>query len=407
MMKKVYNIVLVITLMMMIIAFLYTGIMLNEKGIYNSVNKIILPHYNDERVIKYEYMIEDIDDDWIECINYEINADNLPSGKHKVIIRIQNEDGTYDACMESNIIVERPFWRSKYAYILYISIVIGLIIYNKKKVNYLDKIIKNKTKALESETEKNSKLLNKLLESEKMRNCYFVNMSHELRTPINVISSTCQLVSELNHNENGIEKEKLDHYMKVCRKNSNNLLEIINDIIDMAKMKNNSFPLNIENHDIVSIVEDSALTLKDYVEKKGIEMIIDPDIEEKLVECDKRQIERCIVNLVGNAFKFTSPGGYIKVFVNDLDDKVQIKVSDNGKGIAKENHESIFNRFTQVCYNNNTHKGSGLGLTITKQIIDNHNGTISVESEIGKGSSFIITLPVKHNTFDKKDDIAV
>ena len=251
----------------------------------------------------------------------------------------------------------------------------------------------------------NNSFLKKRREIDQNKNCYFINLSHELRTPINVISSTCQLVIELNNNPNGIDRDKLNYYMNMCRKNSSNLLEIVNNIIDIAKMKNNRYPMNINTYNIVSVVEDSALTLKDYVQIKGIEMIIEPDVEEMYIECDKKQIQRCIVNLVGNAIKFTSPGGFIKIFLRDYGEKVQIEVKDSGKGIAKENHEFIFDRFSQV-HNNNSYdsNGSGLGLTITKQIIENHHGSITVESELGKGSSFIINLPAKCIKNQNKDN---
>ena len=104
----------------------------------------------------------------------------------------------------------------------------------------------------------------------------------------------------------------------------------------------------------------------------------------------------CIINIVGNAFKFTNAGGFIKVEIKDLIHSVKIEISDNGIGIDKKYHELIFNRFNQVVDPTaEIKKGSGLGLTITKKIIDLHNGDIYVESESGKGSKFIIILPVK------------
>ena len=132
-----------------------------------------------------------------------------------------------------------------------------------------------------------------------------------------------------------------------------------------------------------------------YIEEKGLEFIFDTDVEEKTVRCDKTEIERCIINLVGNAVKFTSEGGLIEVTIKDLDDKVKIIVKDNGIGISEENQKIIFDRFNQVVDESSEQKGgSGLGLTITKQFITLHNGEIYVESEVGVGSEFIIILPV-------------
>ena len=241
--------------------------------------------------------------------------------------------------------------------------------------------------------EKNDKLLKKVIELEKRKNNYFVNLSHELRTPLNVISSTEQLVTELNKSKDGIGKSKLNGCMQVVRRNTKRLLNLINNIIDTAKIESGSYQLNIREHDIVYIVEEATLSLKDYIERKGIELIIDPEMEEKIIKCDEHEIERCIVNLVSNAAKFTPEGGTIEVTIEDLDEKVKIIVKDTGIGIDKKYHDSIFNRFNQVIDQGTESKGgSGLGLTITKQIIDMHGGQISVESELGKGCKFIIIL---------------
>ena len=231
---------------------------------------------------------------------------------------------------------------------------------------------------------------------EKRKNSYLINLSHELRTPLNVIYSTEQLIKELNKNEEGIGREKLDHYMSIIKNNTKRLLKIINDLIDSSKIEHGSYNINIEEIDIVYVVEEAALSMKEYIGAKDIELIVDPEIEEKIIEADKSEIERCIVNIVGNAYKFTEPGGVIKVVIIDLGDSVRIEISDTGIGIDKKYHDLIFNRFNQVIDpSSEVKKGSGLGLTITKKIIDLHNGDIYVKSIPGQGSKFIIVLPVK------------
>ena len=142
-------------------------------------------------------------------------------------------------------------------------------------------------------------------------------------------------------------------------------------------------------------MEETALSLKDYIESKDIELIIDTDVEEKYIMCDRMEIERCIINLVGNSIKFTPAGGQIEVLIYDLATKVKIVVKDTGIGISEENQKYIFDRFNQVIdAESETKGGSGLGLTIVKQLIELHGGTIEVKSELNKGSEFIITLPV-------------
>ena len=136
--------------------------------------------------------------------------------------------------------------------------------------------------------------------------------------------------------------------------------------------------------------------MKEYIESKGIELIIDPSIEEKIIECDVNEIEKCIINLIANAVKFTPNGGKIEIKIDDLGKMVKIAVKDTGRGIDKSHHKAIFDRFGQA-YNNASeiHGGSGLGLTLTRQLVNLHGGSITVESEVGKGSTFIILLPDK------------
>lgn len=298
--------------------------------------------------------------------------------------------------------INLPFWKSTEAIVLYallIIVIVSIAIYvNTNRVNILDEMVSRRTRELNEEMEKNTELLNKVIDLEKRKNAYLVNISHELRTPLNVLHSIQQLIRELNKSEEGISKEKLDDYMIISEKNINRLLKIINDLIDTSKVEHGNYNINVKENDIVYIVEEAALSLKEYIESRNIELIIDPEIEEKIIECDSNEIERCIINLVSNAAKFTHSGGTIWISVKEVKDKVKIEVSDTGIGIEEKNLEYIFDKFNQIIDPNCEVKGgSGLGLTITKNIVKLHNGEIYVESEINKGSKFTIILPVKHN----------
>lgn len=298
--------------------------------------------------------------------------------------------------------INLPFWKSTEAIVLYVLLIIVIVsiaIYvNTNRVNTLDEMVSRKTRELNEEMEKNTELLNKVIDLEKRKNAYLVNISHELRTPLNVLHSIQQLIRELNKSSEGISKEKLDDYMIISEKNINRLLKIINDLIDTSKVEHGNYNINVKENDIVYIVEEAALSLKEYIESRNIELIIDPEIEEKIIECDSNEIERCIINLVSNAAKFTHSGGTILISVKEVKDKVKIEVSDTGIGIEEKNLEYIFDKFNQIIDPNCEVKGgSGLGLTITKNIVKLHNGEIYVESEINKGSKFTIILPVKHN----------
>lgn len=360
----------------------------------NTINiSVFISNYKNTKNIQYMYKLEGVSDSWDISRSNNINYSDLAPGTYTLKIKARSYSGKVSDESAVKFIIKLPIWKSKAAILIYL-IIITIVIYRTiNSVKRLDNLVKNKTLQLTKEMEKNDKLLKKVIELEKRKNNYFVNLSHELRTPLNVISSTEQLVTELNKSKDGIGKSKLNGCMQVVRRNTKRLLNLINNIIDTAKIESGSYQLNIREHDIVYIVEEATLSLKDYIERKGIELIIDPEMEEKIIKCDEHEIERCIVNLVSNAAKFTPEGGTIEVTIEDLDEKVKIIVKDTGIGIDKKYHDSIFNRFNQVIDQGSEFKGgSGLGLTITKQIIDMHGGQISVESELGKGCKFIIIL---------------
>lgn len=360
----------------------------------NTINiSVFISNYKNTKNIQYMYKLEGVSDSWDISRSNNINYSDLAPGTYTLKIKARSYSGKVSDESAVKFIIKLPIWKSKAAILIYL-IIITIVIYRTiNSVKRLDNLVKNKTLQLTKEMEKNDKLLKKVIELEKRKNNYFVNLSHELRTSLNVISSTEQLVTELNKSKDGIGKSKLNGCMQVVRRNTKRLLNLINNIIDTAKIESGSYQLNIREHDIVYIVEEATLSLKDYIERKGIELIIDPEMEEKIIKCDEHEIERCIVNLVSNAAKFTPEGGTIEVTIEDLDEKVKIIVKDTGIGIDKKYHDSIFNRFNQVIDQGAESKGgSGLGLTITKQIIDMHGGQISVESELGKGCKFIIIL---------------
>ncbi|MBC5995526.1 histidine kinase [Romboutsia ilealis] len=353
--------------------------------------------YKNLNGVQYYYMLEGSDENWNISHNNEIIYGNLSPGNYTFKVKALNYNGVMSPENKISFTIKPPFWKSNLAIYIYIIIFLIAIYFNRSKVKRLDKLVEKRTEELVYEMNKNKKLFNKLIKLEVSKNNYFVNLSHELRTPLNVLNGTSQLIKDFNK-KGEIEPNKLDYYMDIMTRNCNRLLNIINNIIDTSKLQSDNYIITKKNEDIVYIVEETILGLKDYIESKGIEFTIDTMVEEKVIECDKYEIERCIVNLIGNAVKFTPKGGKIDVLINDLDSAVEIRIKDTGIGISKENQLTIFNKFNQVLDSNSESKGgSGLGLTITKHLIELHNGQISVKSKLGEGSEFIIILPTNSN----------
>lgn len=357
--------------------------------------KYFLTDYRKNNNIQYYYKLEGADEDWVLVQNNEAIFGDLKPGKYKFRIKCRNNSGIMSEENSVSFTIKQPIWRSNMAIILYIFIIIMIIYNNINKMKKLDKLVNIRTKELNDEMEKNKILFDKVIAAERSKNNYFINLSHELRTPLNVINSIEQLIRSFCNSEKDLTKSKLEDYMDIMKNNTDRLLNLINNIIDTSKIENGKYKLNKDSHDIVYVVEEATLSLKESIESSGISLIFDTDIEEKIINCDRYDIERCIINLVSNAQKFTPKGGSISVNIEDLHKYVKITVEDTGSGIEKKYHNIIFDRFNQIVDEHGENKGgSGLGLTITKHIIDLHGGTIYVESEKNEGAKFIIILPI-------------
>lgn len=357
--------------------------------------KFFTPVYSSNKNISYEYeLIGSNSSKATTKENYVIYNDLLP-GKYTFKVRAVDSRGDISDSETIEFSIKYPFWMSPIACFIYLVIAILFIINNKYKLKYLDRLVKLRTKELEEQMIKNEELYNNNIKIEENKNKYLVNLSHELRTPLNVISSTNQLLLELSKKDN-IKSDKLAYYIDISERNCNRLLNLVNNILDNTKLQSKMYTLNLKEVDIIYLVEETSLTLTDYIKSKSIELIIDPEVEEKIILCDDYEIERCIVNLVSNAAKFTPEGGNITITIKDLDDKVMISVLDTGVGIEEKYHKTIFDRFNQVD-NDESKGGSGLGLSITSKIVELHKGEIYVESKVGEGSNFVIILPVDPN----------
>jgi len=253
-----------------------------------------------------------------------------------------------------------------------------------------------KERLLEEENEKNKELLNETILSENLKTEFFSNLSHELRTPLNVILSALQLFDTFTSDSDVIDKErKFKKYSNIMKQNCYRQLRLVNNMIDITKLDAGFFELNLQNCNIVNVVESVTLSVSEYIRAKSIELIFDTDIEECIISCDPEKIERVILNLLSNSIKFTKPGGSMTVNIYDKGENIIISIKDTGIGIPNDKLDIIFDRFRQVDRSlARKQEGSGIGLSIVKSLVELHGGKISVLSEYGKGTEFIIAFPV-------------
>lgn len=263
---------------------------------------------------------------------------------------------------------------------------------------------RKKTQELEKSVYLQKLLIDRALETDKMKTEFFTNMSHELRTPLNVILSTLQLLTGYLENNTVIENSRMVRHFNVMNQNGRRLLKLINNLIDITKIDSGYMKLYLCNCNIVKVVEDTTLSVTQFIESKSVSLVFDTAIEELIMACDPEKIERILLNLLSNAAKFTDPGGSIYVNVLSNENNVIISVKDTGIGIPEDKQETVFKRFSQVDRTlSRNYEGSGIGLAIVKSLVEMHGGSIRLESKYGHGSNFIIQLPVRiwENVEDK------
>ena len=254
---------------------------------------------------------------------------------------------------------------------------------------------KKADEAIQAMMEENGILLQKAIESEKSKTEFFTNISHEFKTPLNVILGIIQLFNLQMDSKKSVDSDSYNKYIQMMRQNCYRLLRLINNLLDITKIDSGYLELNFKNHNIINIIEDVTLSVAEYAKNKGISIIFDTEVEEKVMCCDEEKIERIILNLLSNAIKYNKDTGNIYVNIYDENENILISVKDTGIGIPEDKLGEVFERFKQVDTSlHRINEGSGIGLALVKSIVEKHGGEISVSSVYGDGTEFIVKLPV-------------
>ncbi|MBI4589172.1 MAG: GAF domain-containing protein, partial [Candidatus Rokubacteria bacterium] len=222
---------------------------------------------------------------------------------------------------------------------------------------------------------------------------FLANMSHELRTPLNAIIGFSEVLSERMFGE---LNEKQAEYLQDIHSSGRHLLSLINDILDLSKIEAGRMELELATFDLPLALANALTLVQERAGRHGIALDLSVDKHLGPFVGDERKIKQILLNLLSNAVKFTPEGGRISVKAMPADGSVEISISDTGIGIAPEDQEAIFEEFRQVGSDYaRKREGTGLGLTLTKKFVEMHGGRIWVKSEVGKGSTFTFTLPVR------------
>lgn len=275
--------------------------------------------------------------------------------------------------------------------------VLFLVANSLSKIGYEELQLKRASQRLESEVLKKDLLLEESNKYNKLKTQFFSTVSHELKTPINIIYSSLQLLESL-YKDNAFmyTAETFLKYSKIMKQNCYRLIRLTNNLIDMNKIEVGFFSLDLKNSNIIKVIEDITLSIVEYASLKDINLVFDTEIEEKITAFDAEKLERIMLNLLSNSIKFTKHGGTISVSIYDRNEYILISVKDTGVGIPQDMLEKIFDTFTQVDASFRRHaEGSGIGLSLVKSLVKMHEGEITVRSQLGIGSEFVIKLPIK------------
>ena len=220
---------------------------------------------------------------------------------------------------------------------------------------------------------------------------FLANMSHELRTPLNAVIGFSEVLIQRMFGE---LTGKQEEYLKDIYASGQHLLSLINDILDLSKIEAGRMELALADFDLPDAVENVLILMRERAARRGVTLARAVDERLATIRADERKVKQVLLNLLSNALKFTPEGGRIDVRATLRDDAVEIAVTDTGIGIAPEDHEAVFEEFRQVGTASRTVEGTGLGLALSRKFVSLHGGRIWVESAVGRGATFTLTLPL-------------
>ncbi len=336
------------------------------------------------------YRLEGFSNEWTSTRGlHTITYTNLNAGTYTLLIKPEGKDENLCPQAQLTIHVLPPYYKTTLAYFIYI-IITGAVLW------YLIRAYKSKIKLRESLKYEQKHIQDvEALNQSKLR--FFTNISHEFRTPLTLIVAQVETLLQLQNFTPAIYNKILGIY-----KNSIQLRELITELLDFRKQEQGHMKIKVSPHNIVNFLYENYLLFLEYASAKQINFNFEKETDELEVWYDQKQMQKVINNLLSNAIKHTEKEDTITLSVKEEGNNVIIRVKDTGSGIDAKEIDKIFDRFYQIEPTGSTDagkSGTGIGLALTKGIIELHQGSIRVESELGKGTSFIVTLRLGNEFF--------
>ncbi len=363
------------------------------------------PTYYNEQGNKFQYYLEGYDPDWSAWTN-ETQKDftNLPEGTFKFRVKaknIFNEISEEDAFSFS---ILPPWYRTWWAYLLCgLGGLVGIYTIvrwrseqlTKEKI-LLEKTISERTEELKERNamlgeQKNQLALQteKLKEMDQMKSRLFANISHEFRTPLTLIKGPLDQLKR--YPESHLDEARIN----MMQRNADRLLRLVNQLLDLSKLDAGSLKLNPTEGNLFQCIRTTATAFSSHAAERNLDYQIHIPANNVWASFDRDKIEKIVYNLLSNAFKFTSDEGSIIISTAFKKDQLNLEIKDTGKGIPSKDLYRIFDRFYQIDDSTSkSQEGSGIGLALVKELVELLKGTITLDSELGKGSSFYVNLPL-------------
>ena len=344
--------------------------------------------------IKYAYKMEGVDDDWVYVRGDRQFAfyNQLPKGKRTFYLKTTDTNGLWSNYIaEIQVSKEPAFYETWWAYMFYVVLVIlSLYLFFRRMKRRLQ--LRHELRIAQIDREKSEELV-----QTKLR--YFTNISHDLLTPLTII--TCLIDDAEMTNGSRISQ------LSMIRSNVNKLRRLLQQILDFRKVESGNMKLSVSKSDIVSFIDDVCkVNFAPLIRKKSQTFIFSTEDKHLIAYFDRDKIDKIVSNLLSNACKYTSEGGEIKLIMKSYQEAehthLRIQVVDTGEGIAPGDLENIFKRF-YTAHKGDESESNGIGLSLTKDLVELHHGTIEVESELTKGSTFTIYFPIDKDSYQENE----
>jgi len=367
--------------------------------------------YNAPEKNKYAYKMEGVDPEWIytNASRRFATYTQLEPGDYTFLVKGSNNDGIWNEEGTSiKIIILPPWWRTNLAYAIYV-LVLGTIVFGTWRLQLRRIHLKQQLKMEHFEAIK-------LREVDQIKSRFFANISHEFRTPLTLI------LGPIHSLITRIQDQTTKNELSLMQRNALRLERLINQLLDLSKLEAGGMTLQTKQENMVDLVRNYSQSFESLAKQKNIKYTFNSDCEIITACVDKDKIEKILNNLLSNAFKFTAEGGVVEVGVsreptpqspprrgrtespsweglgvgNEVAKYLSITISDTGIGIPEDRIDKIFDRFYQVDdTHKREHEGSGIGLALTKELVELHQGKISVQSTQGDGTTFVVKLPLR------------